>query len=133
MLPCERFSNPPLALPSRVKGVFTAFLKGLLRSVSPISFPVTTFRLLVGFSSSSKFKRIGDTFHCPLCSCGSDLSAERCPSISSLMEGAVSVRRISTLTLRGSPKVDPMTPTGVGPILSPEVPLSSPPVILVLR
>nr|GEY84141.1 hypothetical protein [Tanacetum cinerariifolium] len=125
--------GPANSIILRVKGVFTASLKGLFRSSFPTSFLVTTVRLLVRFSSSSKVRGIGDTFPLPLCSFSSSLRAKRCPSICSLAERTVSVRGVSALTSRGPPEVDPMTPSGVIPMLSLRVPLSSPPVILMLR
>ncbi|GJV97438.1 hypothetical protein Tco_1549015 [Tanacetum coccineum] len=129
-------SGPANSIILRVNGVFIASLKGLFRSASPTSFLVTTARALVRSSVSSKLRRIGDTLPQPLCSYNSDLRADRCPSICSLAEGVASTKEVSTLTLGAPPEVDPWTfpemPLGVAPMLSPGVPLSNPPVILVL-
>ncbi|GKA88637.1 hypothetical protein Tco_0810401 [Tanacetum coccineum] len=117
-------------------GVFTTSLKGLFRLASPISFLVTTVRSLVRSSTSSKLRRIGDTLLRLLYSFTIDLRADRYPSICSLAEGVVLMRRVSTFSIGSPPEVDPLVLpailTGVAPMVSPGVPLSSSPVILVL-
>nr|GEU91524.1 hypothetical protein [Tanacetum cinerariifolium] len=97
-------SGPANSIIIRVKRVLTASLKGLFRSASPTSTPVTTvwilgrkvpFDLFPGGRSGSRTQ-------------GFDVDFERLP------------------------EVDPMMPTSVDPMLSPRVPLK-PTVILMLR
>ncbi|GJZ42542.1 hypothetical protein Tco_0589428 [Tanacetum coccineum] len=53
------YSGPENSIILRVKGVFNASLKGLLKSSSSISFPFTMRSSLGSWSSISKFSRIG--------------------------------------------------------------------------
>ncbi|GJT61813.1 hypothetical protein Tco_1005346 [Tanacetum coccineum] len=120
-------SGPTNSIILQVSGVFTASLKGLFRSASPISFPVTTVRTLVRSSTSLKLRHIGDTLPRPLYSFTIDLRADRYPSICSLAEGAVLMRGVSTFSIGSPPEVDPpvlsVIPAGVAPMVSSGVPL----------